>query len=346
MDQDYLQDPSLDSETKTTPTFTSNTTTNPNSHSTTAANAKEKLKASGASLATSMKSALSSLEPLAQNVSKGLQQVKQLAEEKLGTAEVTPLPHEYLELEAKVDRLKQVHENLVRLASYQLHPGTGTELKLGVNEALNNVAETLGAESNSINNVNEKLRTITVNNQTPNQMMAQEFIRAGQAVGDHTPFGTALMKSAEVQEKIGKSRVKMNNEINEKFVKKMNIQLATAFKTVHNYRRNVHAARVKLDTLKTRARSASPEKAEEMADELQLYQAEFNSLVSVSIDSMKALINSNEALSCLADYMSSMLVYFQSGFELLSELAPELDSMKVVQDSLFDDSTEVTQQQE
>ena len=34
--------------------------------------------------------------------------------------------------------------------------------------------------------------------------------------------------------------------------------------------------------------------------------------------------------------MAAMLAYFQTGFELLSELAPELDSIKVAQEALVE----------
>lgn len=38
-------------------------------------------------------------------------------------------------------------------------------------------------------------------------------------------------------------------------------------------------------------------------------------------------------MAALADMMASMLTYFQTGVELLSELAPELDAIKVSQEA-------------
>jgi len=288
------------------------------------------------SVTTSLKSAIASLDPLAKNVSKeinkGFHQALQYAGEKIGTAEKTALSKEYLELEIKVDRLKAVHENLVKIAALQVSPGTVTDLKFSVYGALNNVADTFGTQDP--NYVNEKLSTVSVNNQSPNQIMAEEFVNAGIALGDDTPVGSALIKCSEVQKKIGKSRIQMNGEINEKFVRKLMNQLETSIRYVYTARRHVHNNRLKLDSIKSRARSANPEKVDQLSDELQLAQADFNLSVSTSVELMKNLLNSNELLSALADFMAAMLEYFKQGFDLLSELAPELDSMKVTQDSL------------
>jgi len=287
------------------------------------------------SVTTSLKSAMATLDPLAKNVSKeinkGFHQALQYAGEKIGTAEKTALSKEYLELEIRVDRLKAVHENLVKIAALQVSPGTVTDLKFSVYGALNNVADTFGQDSLG---VNERLRTVSVHNQSPNQIMAEEFVNAGIALGDDTTVGSALIKCSEVQKKIGKARFHMNADINEKFLKRLTVQLETAIRNVYAARRQVHNNRLKLDSIKSRAKSTSPEKADQVNQELQFAQSEFNSSVAAATELMKNLLNCNELLGALADFLAAMLDYFKQGYELLSELAPELDSMKVTQEAL------------
>lgn len=36
-----------------------------------------------------------------------------------------------------------------------------------------------------------------------------------------------------------------------------------------------------------------------------------------------------EPLAVIADFMTAMLTYFQTGYELLAEIVPEIDAMKV-----------------
>ena len=122
------------------------------------------------------------------------------------------------------------------MAALQIQPGTSTDLKFATYGFISNVTDTLGtSHSNdpSLNMVNEKLRTVTVNPNGPNEVLAEEFTQAGTGVGEDTSFGSALHKAADAQRKVGKARVQMNTEINDKFIKKLVQSIETNYRTVN-----------------------------------------------------------------------------------------------------------------
>ncbi|KAK9760394.1 BAR domain-containing protein, partial [Basidiobolus ranarum] len=56
------------------------------------------------------------VNPWTAKVSQSFGQAKQLAQEKLGNAEVTQLPAEYLELEKKVDAIRNLHLSMLKIS--------------------------------------------------------------------------------------------------------------------------------------------------------------------------------------------------------------------------------------
>jgi len=286
-------------------------------------------KEEGAGLGLGAKSFLGnlkkSLDPLAKEFGKNFRQAVQFAGEKIGTAEITPLPQEYFELENRVDRLRMIYENLILVAAHQIQPGSGTEIKFTVYNTLNNVIDQVGAENSA--NVHNTLRSISVSTNTPNHLLASAFNSSASSLPEDSQLATALKKSGEAQGKIGQSRVRMNIEINNKFINKLSTSLETTFRNVYTARRLVLSSRMRLDAIKSQARSASPVEVESLSDDLQFAQNEFNSQVSVSTDLMKLLLNSPEAVLALTEFAHSMLNYFKEGFDILSELTPELDAI-------------------
>lgn len=284
-------------------------------------------------ISSTLNSAFASINPLAHRVNKGLHQVMQFAGEKIGAVDKTILPEEYNKLEERVDKLKSVYENMVKLSAYQIQPGAATQIRFSLYDVVHNVTETIGTDSIPT----DKLKEISVNQQSGNQVIVAQYIQAGLAVGDTNSLGSALIKTGELHDKLGKVRFQMQNEVNEKMIKKLNSTLDTQFKQVYALRRQVNNARLNLDSIKSMARSASTSKVEEIGQEVTQAQEVFQKSVTEAVKAMKSLLNSNDALSCLADYHAALLKYFQSGFDLLSELAPEIDAMKAAQEALSEE---------
>jgi len=263
---------------------------------------------------------------------KGIAQIRQVAGETIGSAERTELSDEYVQLEVQFDKVRNVYENLTKVATQFIQPSAFTEVKLSVAGAVENVASSV--QTNLDKSIVNSLRSIELPKTSSSQTLGVQFTRMGNSIGDH-PLSPALIRCGDTQEKLGRSKLQMNAEIYEKFVKPIEYSLDTTFRSALLARRAVQTSRLQLDTCKSRIKSAKPEKQQDIQLELSQAQLQFDAAVDESFRLMKAAINSNEGLSSLADFTQAMLNYYRSGMQLLEELAPEIDAMKAENDKAY-----------
>lgn len=242
-----------------------------------------------AQLREGLSSAFASLNPLAQKVNLGFMKATQLAEEQIGTAEKTELPAEYRALEAKVDRIRAMHENLSRATTQFLSPGTSTTLKLQVADVFSNVAGAVHAPQD--NAVTDKLRAVNLDVDSSHQVLGSHFTKSGETIGDASPLGSALVKCGDAHDKLGRARLQLNLEIYEKFVKQLSVTLEGSIKQAMICRKNVQSARVNLDALKKAAKSAKPENTK-VKEDLAAAQLTFDSAVQAATVAMQEVIAS------------------------------------------------------
>lgn len=279
------------------------------------------------SAATQMTSVFSSVSS---SVTKSLAKVAQFAGETIGTAEKTDLSEEYLNLEKQFDKTKAVYENLVRVGTSFIQPGPLTDIKLSVAEVVDKVSSTVQTDDLHLS---EKLRTVNPPQTSASQSLGAHFVKSGVILGEDVPIGAALIKVGDAQDKLGKAKVQSNMEIYEKFVKPIDRLLDGPIKLAMLARRGVQNARLHLDTCKARSKSSKPEGVTQVQQELNDAQLHLDAAIDEAIRLMRTVLDSNDSLTALADFTQAMLTYYQSGFKLLEELAPEIDAMKVAQES-------------
>jgi Bin/amphiphysin/Rvs domain for vesicular trafficking len=100
----------------------------------------------------------SSLKPISSEVSKTILQASQYAKEQISSQDITDLPAEYKQLEERVDRIKQMHELMLKvsrnygLEGYDYEPGTidkMTGFASVVGQNAQSLAEKLAANTSS-----------------------------------------------------------------------------------------------------------------------------------------------------------------------------------------------------
>ncbi|KAF9973784.1 hypothetical protein BGZ73_002972 [Actinomortierella ambigua] len=304
------------------------------------------------------------LNPLAAKLNKQFGQVKQFAQEKMGTAEdLTELPQEYKDLEKRVDALRAMHTNLLRVTrTYQtqsydypaqlqetigefgrtvtdriqqvaLSPADRAAIEAAALEGDKKDGAAGGASSSS-----SAAAAPTAPPKTLSHALSRASMSGAEQMGLEEPMGSALFKYATVQEKIGDFRLKQDHEISTKFVQPFSTTLNTQIGFAMKARKNVANARLALDSAKAQYRTAKPEKAE--AHRVEVEQAEdlFVAAVEEATTLMKAVLESPEPLRNLADMVAAQAQFYKEAYEILSEVAPEIDELQVTQEALYRNS--------
>ncbi|CAG8449760.1 14267_t:CDS:2 [Acaulospora colombiana] len=281
--------------------------------------------------------------PKLKDINKSIGQVRQYASEKFGTAEdVTDLPQEYKELERRVDALYTVHTNLLRVtriytnSSYD-YPG---QLQESVAELSRNVSDqlkilTLSASERAELETREAETSVPPQHKTLPHALARAAAQGAELLGTEDPLGVALIKYATVQERLGEHRIKMDNEITQKFVQPFNTTLNTNIQFAMKARRNVQSARLSLDAIKARNKNTRPERTEAAKLEVEQAEDKFVAAVEEATTLMKTVLDTPEPLRNLSDLVSAQLAFYKEAYETLAEVAPEIDEMQVAQEALY-----------
>ncbi|CAB4415095.1 unnamed protein product [Rhizophagus irregularis] len=244
---------------------------------------------------------------------KNISQAFQLASEKLGTAEdITDLPQEYKELELRVDALRTVHENILKIT--RIHTNSSP-------------VESRDTETSA-----------PPQPKTYHHALARSCTQGAELLGTEDPFGAALNKYATVQERIGDHRIKMDSEITQKFVQPFNITLNTSIQFAMRARRNVNSTRLALDSAKRRYKSIRGERSEAARLEVEQAEDQFVAAVEEATTLMKSVLETPEPLRNLAELVNAQLAFYKEAHEILAELAPEIDEMQVQQEALYRNS--------
>ncbi|KAI9246090.1 Bin/amphiphysin/Rvs domain for vesicular trafficking-domain-containing protein [Phascolomyces articulosus] len=286
----------------------------------------------------------SKFNPFAQKLGKGIGQVRQYAQERLGTAEgITELPEEYKELEKRVDALRSVYVNLLKVSRTYNNPSYDYPVQL--QESLAGIGNTFTTQFQNLA-LSPAERALAEQQQQQQQSPEKQHPKTlshalsrvaatgSQTVGVEDALGTALFKVASISEKVGDARVNMDQAITTKFNQPMQTTLNTAIEQALKARRNVQSVRLSLDACKARYRAARPDRQDAAQLEVEQAEDQFIAAVEEATSLMKSALENPEPFRNLADLIAAQAAYFKEAHELLAELAPELDEIQVTQESL------------
>ncbi|PKY45159.1 BAR-domain-containing protein [Rhizophagus irregularis] len=272
---------------------------------------------------------------------KNISQAFQLASEKLGTAEdITDLPQEYKELELRVDALRTVHENILKIT--RIHTNSSYDYPGQIQETVKVLSRSVGDQIKNLTLSPVESRDTETSAppqpKTYHHALARSCTQGAELLGTEDPFGAALNKYATVQERIGDHRIKMDSEITQKFVQPFNITLNTSIQFAMRARRNVNSTRLALDSAKRRYKSIRGERSEAARLEVEQAEDQFVAAVEEATTLMKSVLETPEPLRNLAELVNAQLAFYKEAHEILAELAPEIDEMQVQQEALYRNS--------
>ncbi|KAJ3122469.1 hypothetical protein HK098_002807 [Nowakowskiella sp. JEL0407] len=292
------------------------------------------------------------IKPAASGLGKSISQNIQYARESSGLfgekPDVTELPAEYRELEEKVDRIKHLHENFLKVArNYTLKAydweapvqETVTDFIGQVSERATNLAQTAAKAAGVQNLPPQQQRSIK---DEPPRSLSHAFARAASSSADELssedPLGAALRKIAIAEDKVGEARLKQDAEATAKFVQPFTNTLTQLIGSAMKARAHVRAVRLNYDAARGRLKAARPERVEAARTEMEVAEDEFVAAVDDAMGKMKVVVENPEPLKNLADLIAIQLQYFKSAHEILAELSPEIDELQVTNEALLRNS--------
>lgn len=296
---------------------------------------------------------------------------QQYVKEQFGqTEDKTELPPDYIELEKRVDALKLVHQKLLSVTSqytneaYDYPPNireSFTDLSKNVTEKvqlLSRATSTAEAQAAFTATPQAKPQPKTFNHAIAraslagSQLLHQSDVRGA---GADDSLAQALEKYAVAEEKVGEARLNQDERIQQRFLAGWSATLNTNLQFAQRARKNVENARLNLDATKARVKGinnpfnnknqshAEENYTEAQRAEIEKAEDEFVNQTEEAVGVMKNVLDTPEPLKNLAELIAAQLEFHKRSYEILSELAPEVDQLQLDQEVSSVPSIQVTQ---
>ncbi|TPX65813.1 hypothetical protein SpCBS45565_g04854 [Spizellomyces sp. 'palustris'] len=285
------------------------------------------------------------LKPFGSQVGKQFSQFQQYAKERMGSVgDITELPAEYRELELKVDKIRIMHENLVKISRNYTLPHYDYEPPL--KDTVFDFATSVGDRATSLAAAGARAAGVqgpvpggrTNRDEIP-PSLAHAFARASlhsaEELGTQEPIGAALKKFAAVEEKVGNARLKLDADATAKFYQPFNMMLTATIANAMKARKNVQSVRLAYDACRARLKAAKPENVDVVRTEMEAAEEDFVAAVDDAMGKMNAVVENPEPLKNLADLVAAQLAYFKEAYEALAEVSPEMDELQVTNEALL-----------
>jgi hypothetical protein len=272
--------------------------------------------------------------PFAQKLNRGFNQVKQYAQEKMGNIEdITKLPQEYIDLEESVDKIRELHEFLLKVtkcytrATHDYDQSLGESFYDTANKVTERMVKNEGQPKSPTTPMSQGHAISKVCLDTANSILASK--------DENDPFGVALKKISNSYDRIGEVKIAEDNAIVENFWKPFNTTLNSSIAFAMKARKNVSSARLNYDACKQKLKNAKIEYVDAARNEMEAAEGEFVKAVEDAMAKMKVVIESSEPLKNLNSFIEAQLEYHKRCYEILSELSPEINELELNNEAML-----------
>ncbi|KAI0175797.1 BAR domain-containing protein [Hypoxylon sp. FL1284] len=311
-----------------------------------------------------------SLSNIGQQITPFASRTFQYTKEQLGQAEdKTELPPDYIDLEKRVDALKQVHQKMLTVTTQYSHEAY--DYPANIKESFSDLGRTVSEKVQLLSSATTPAEaqaaltappTAKPQPKTFSHAIARASLASSQLLHQqHTgagedPLATALEKYALSSERLGEARLAQDAQIQSRYLAGWNTTLNTNLMFATRARKNVEKARLTLDSVKSRARgntwkigpgsprddhhAAADELSAEVQEEIEKAEDEFVTQTEEAVGVMKNVLDTPEPLRNLAELVAAQLEYHKKSAEILSELAPVIEGLQVEQEANYRKSRE------
>lgn len=280
----------------------------------------------------------------ANKIAKGFNSNVQAAKERFGQVsidEITELPPEYKELEARVDALRQTHLALLRIT--KVYESETYDYPIQIQESIAELSSTIG--TNITNFAAANLKGTNLPSPTPSQphpvqhkTLPHALYRAAATAsaelsntnaGREDKLNDAVTAYGMAWEKIADARLEQDQTIKDMFLlpwqQTLNASLGVAVKA----RQAVRFSRLGLDAAKQILKSASPAKQEAARLEVENAEDDLVQKTEVAIQLMKTVLDNPEPIKNLNELAKAQLAFHATAAEILSGAQGELEELAV-----------------
>ncbi|KUJ16844.1 uncharacterized protein LY89DRAFT_684877 [Mollisia scopiformis] len=284
---------------------------------------------------------------------------QQYVKEQLGQAEdKTQLPPDYIELEKRVDALKQVHQKMLQVTSQYSHEAY--DYPANIKESFGDLGRTVSEKVHLLSTATSPAEAQAALTAPPsakpqpktfNHAIARASLASSQLLQQQNsgtgedPLATALEKYALASERVGEARLAQDSQIQSRFLAGWSTTLNTNLMFATRARKSVENSRLMLDAAKAKAKTGGwklpgqkptdhdgEDPSEEARVEIEQAEDEFVGQTEEAVGVMKNVLDTPEPLRNLADLIAAQLEYHKKAYEILSELAPVVDGLQVEQE--------------
>ncbi|CCA68280.1 related to GVP36-Golgi-vesicle protein of unknown function [Serendipita indica DSM 11827] len=262
----------------------------------------------------------------------------QATRERLGQIpadDITELPQEYKDLEARVDALRNTHLRLLRIAGvYKTNYDYPSEIQESLVEMSSNVAHNV----TSFAAANLKGTNIPVPSVTPAvkpqpktlpHALSRAALSGAADLGPDLRLGKALDLYGNAMAKVGEARIDQDSAIIERFVQPWQVTLSSSITVAMKARAAVRASRLELDSAKQTLKSAGPARQEQARLEVENAEDDLVQKTEVAITLMKTVLDNPEPLKNLNELIKTQLVFFAAAAEALSTVQADVEELSI-----------------
>jgi hypothetical protein len=277
--------------------------------------------------------------------SKGFSSSVQATRERLGQVapdEITELPQEYKDLEARVDALRAAHVAMLKIT--KVYESETYDYPVQIQESLSELSSSIGYNISSFAATNLKGTNLpvpsasappTAQHKTLPHALTRAATTAALAVSSSTTpaetdkLGKALGLYAGGWEKVANARLDQDAAVQENFLHPWQTTLNASIAVAMKARQAVRVSRLELDSAKQGLKNASPQKQEHARLEVENAEDDLVQKTEVAITLMKTVLENPEPIKNLNELVKAQLMYFSIAAEALSSVQGEIEELSV-----------------
>jgi len=268
----------------------------------------------------------------------------QAARERLGQIapeDITELPQEYKDLEARVDALRQAHLSLLKIT--KAYESESYDYPNQIQESITEMSTTIGHGITNFAATNLKgtnlptpnpVAPVAAQHKTLPHALGRAATNAATVLhdapgGNDDKLGRALGAYAGAWETISEARVQQDDAIYGRYLQPWQTTLSTSINVAMKARQAVRASRLELDAAKQSLKNAGPARQEQARLDIENAEDDLVQKTEVAITLMKTVLENPEPIKNLNELIKAQLIYFAAAAEALSTAQGEIDDLSV-----------------
>jgi len=284
----------------------------------------------------------------ANKFAKGFGSTVQATKERFGAIpveDITELPSEYRELEARVDALKAAHIAFLKIT--KVYADSAYDYPTQIQESLGEMTTSISHNFTSFAANNFKGTSLPTPNVTAAPVQQPKTLphalgRAAALAANslntpsgETRLGQAFKEYALASEKIGAARLDQDDAIVTRFLAPWQVTLQNSIAIAIKARQAVRFSRLELDAAKQSLKNATPAKQEQARLDVENAEDDLVQKTEVAIQQMKAVLDNPESLKNLNDLVKAQLLYHSQATETLQAVQGEIEELSVAADASY-----------